>query len=191
MYATIKAVAIRKTEDMAGDEGIFDVMGACAFMVGPSGLSSGEAEIGCYAAAMAEGGSGKEYSFTFHQTKPMPNPSTAEGGEPGVKKSEDATLADDNTNVINGEDEETAKRVQSVKGTEEGVWAFIHHEEDWGNVCVVEVKKDNLQIGFMATPGLEKIAYIEGLDVQSVNAVWQVDANKAYPLGRVDELTQV
>ncbi|WP_119258940.1 hypothetical protein [Shinella zoogloeoides] len=79
-------------------------------------------------------------------------------------------------------DEKSDDTELSAGSTTSGRWAFTHHEEDWGNVCVVEVKRDNLQIGFMATPGLEKIAYIEGLDVQSANAVWQVDANKAYPL---------
>lgn len=67
-------------------------------------------------------------------------------------------------------------------------WAFTFAEEDWGWVCVVETKKDNLQIGFMATPGEGIVAFIDGLDLQTAKAVWRVDSNRAYPVeGELNE----
>lgn len=109
--------------------------------------------------------------------------SEAEDTSPfGDKQDDEAGSAGIAEDMAAGKDQMTGEPNHSSDGTAVDRWVFTHHEEDWGNVCVVEVKKDDFQIGFMATPGLEKIAYIEGLDVQSANAFWQVDANKAYPL---------
>lgn len=108
-----------------------------------------------------------------------------EGTSPFGDKQDQAALrkeTQDTTDVSAGEKAAKNEAKAKVDQPSDNRWTFTHHEEDWGNVCVVEVAQDSFQIGFMATPGLDKIAYIEGLDTQSANAVWQVDANKAYPL---------
>jgi len=62
----------------------------------------------------------------------------------------------------------------------DGKWAFSLAEQDWGSTCVVETRKDNLQIGFMAAPGKDVLAYIEGLELQSAKARWRVDMNNVH-----------
>lgn len=68
---------------------------------------------------------------------------------------------------------------EGVEGAAEN-WKFTLHEEDWGSVCVVETKKDDVNIGLLASPGKNLLAFVDGLDLKSAQSIWRVDSLKAH-----------
>lgn len=59
-------------------------------------------------------------------------------------------------------------------------WTFSVRGEDWGGTCVLETKKDNLSIGFMAAPGGDLVAFIDGLGLETATARWRANTLDAY-----------
>lgn len=82
--------------------------------------------------------------------------------------------------IAAGRDKMTAEPNRSSDGAAAERWGFSVQEEDWGKMCFVEIKKDNLTIGFMASPGDEAVAFVSGLDLVSSWATFQVDTNEQY-----------
>lgn len=59
-------------------------------------------------------------------------------------------------------------------------WTFTLHEEDWGGVCIVETKRDDLLFGFMASPSKNAVAFVEGIGIQEATAHWRADILDAH-----------
>ncbi|MBX5202426.1 hypothetical protein [Rhizobium sp. NZLR1] len=60
------------------------------------------------------------------------------------------------------------------------VWRFTTAEEDWGETCYAEVRKGDIKVGFMASPGEEIVGFVEGLFTGDTRATWHVDDKRAY-----------
>jgi hypothetical protein len=68
----------------------------------------------------------------------------------------------------------------STKSEDFDSWRFSSGDEDWGKTCFVEASSGDKKVGFMAAPGKNMVAYVDGVFNKDTQATWRVDDQKPY-----------